>query len=462
MNIILQNYNNLINILIKDCFYDKIRTIVDSFENFSINNYINLISSFDESINDFIRKAFIDLITELDKSYMNSIERKRKYHIKYKTKRTILTIFGEITYERTFYKSKVNSKCFCYIDRLLGLQKYDYFDPYIKAEILNYVSNHNYSETSEHINSLIGNRVTLEIKHKYISRQTVKNVVMNSKLAIPEIKKLKDAEELFIIADEKWIPTQNNNKKKVMQKSIVIFDGFIKFGKRKYLANKMTFSGRNESFIYEAIDYIENAYNTSKIKTFYMLGDGASWINNLKYYFNSNKNINIIQGLDKFHFKQCLWRLYPDKEVYNILIKYITTNNIEDFDRLTNEIIDFNQPRQDKLLEYKNYIIKHWNNILNVYKYNLSCPMESQISHTFASYFTSRPKAYNKNMITKLIKLRLLNKNRYNIKELYLNNLNKKEIINFNKEKLNYSILDQKDTYTILTRSKRRYFLRTN
>ena len=193
-----------------------------------------------------------------------------------------------------------------------------------------------------------------------------------------------------------------------------------------------------------------------------MLGDGASWINNLKYYFNSNKNINIIQGLDKFHFKQCLWRLYPDKEVYNILIKYITTNNIEDFDRLTNEIIDLNQPRQDKLLEYKNYIIKHWNNILNVYKYNLSCPMESQISHTFASYFTSRPKAYNKNMITKLIKLRLLNKNRYNIKELYLNNLNKKETINFNKENLNYSIFDKKDTYTILTRSKRRYFLRTN
>ena len=30
----------------------------------------------------------------------------------------------------------------------------------------------------------------------------------------------------------------------------------------------MTFSGRGEEFIFDAIDYIENAYNSSKIKRF--------------------------------------------------------------------------------------------------------------------------------------------------------------------------------------------------
>ena len=462
MNIILQNYNNLINKLIKEYFSNKIDRIVNNFDLFSINNYINLISSFDECMNNFIKCAFVNLIRKLDKNYMNSIERKKKYHIKYKTKRTILTIFGEITYERTFYKSKLNGGCFCYIDRLLGLQKYDYFDPYIKAEILDYAANHNYSETAEHINSLIGNRISTEERTKYLSRQTIKNIILNSKLSIPKINKLKNTEELFIIADEKWIPTQNNNKKKVMQKAIVIFDGFETKGKRKSLLNKMTFSGRNENFIYEAIDYIENAYDVSKIKTLYMLGDGALWIDQLKCYFNTNKNMTIIQGLDKFHFKQCLWRIYPDKHVYNELASYLKTNNKNDFDRLTNEIIDLNIERKEKILEYKNYILKHWNNIINVYKYTLSCPMESQISHTFASYFTSRPKAYNKNMINKLINLRLLKKNRYNIKKLYLNNLNKMEIINLNNKTFDFSLFDKKDTHTILTRSKRRYFLGIN
>lgn len=450
MNIILHNYKELINNLIKKCFSDKIENIINNFERFNINNYINLISSFDSFMNDFIKVSLIELINELDVNFMNSIERKRKYHIKYKTKRTILTIFGEITYYRTFYKSKLTGKCFCYIDRLLGLQKYDYFDPYIKAEILDYVSNHNYSETAEHINSLIGNRITTDKKFKYINRQSVKNIITQANLAKPNIKRLKDVEELFIIADEKWIPTQNNQKKKVMQKSIVVFDGFNVKGKRKSLNNKVTFSGRNEKFIYETIDYIEKAYDTTKIKTFYMLGDGARWIDSLKYFFNQNKKIEIVQGLDHFHFKQCIWRIYPNREVYDELLKYIKNDNIEDFERLIDEIIDLNEKRKEKITEYKTYIINHWINIMNTFKYNLSCPMESQISHTFASYFTSRPKGYNKNTIDKLIKLRLLYKNGYNIKELYLKNLNKNEIIDLNEKELDFSILERKQNNPIL------------
>ena len=73
--------------------------------------------------------------------------------------------------------------------------------------------------------------------------------------------------------------------------------------------------------------------------------------------------------------------------------------------------------------------------------------MESQISHTFASYFTSRPKAYNKNTITKLINLRLKKKNKYNIKNLYFKNLNKNIII----DKIKYGslITDLEYHYTL-------------
>ncbi len=254
------------------------------------------------------------------------------------------------------------------------------------------------------------------------------------------------------MADEKWIPTQNNNKKKVMQKSIVIFDGFIVESKRKALKHKMTFSGRNDDFIYEAIAYIEKVYNISNIKTIYMLGDGAKWIDNLKYYFNIDKNIEIIQGLDHFHFKQYLWRICTEKDVYKALLELIITGNKNEFIRLTDEIIDTNIDRKEKIEEYRKYILTHWNSIINLYKYSLSCPMESQISHTFASYFTARPKGYNKNMINKLIDLRLLYKNGFNIKELYLNNLNQVEKIDLNEKEIDYSVFDEKETYTIYSK----------
>ena len=460
MNIILQNYKNLIQELIKTHFSNKIYNVINNFNSSGdINNYINLLSSFDNNMSLFLCEALKDLLEKLDYNYCKSIERKRKYHIKYKTSRTILTIFGEVTYFRYFYKSKVNNNCFCYIDRLLGLKKYDYFDPYIKAEILDFVSDNNYSKTANHINSLIGNRININKNTKYVSRQTVRNIILNEKIAKPKTKKLNDVDELYIISDEKWIPTQNNKHKKVMQKSIVVFDGFNTIGKRKYLNNKMTFSGRNENFIFDCINYIEDAYDTSKIKRLYMLGDGANWIKNLKYYFNYNQNIEIIQGLDKFHFKQTLWRIFPKEDVSNTLCEYVINDKKEEFDRLTNEIIELYPERNDKIVEYKNYIFNNWNNIHNLYKYNLSCPMESQISHTFASYFTSRPKAYNKNTINKLIVLRLLKKNNFNIKTLFLKNLNHKDIINLNKKQLNYSIFDKKDTFTLLLKKKRLMFI---
>lgn len=55
-------------------------------------------------------------------------------------------------------------------------------------------------------------------------------------------------------------------------------------------------------------------------------------------------------------------------------------------------------------------------------------------------------------MIEKLVKIRLLFKNNNNIKELYLNNYDTKEIKTYNEEEINYSIFDKlkpKETYTI-------------
>ena len=458
MNIILHNYENLINNLIKKNLSKRIELALSHSNDFSINNYINLLSSLEQELNKLIKDAFIMFIKELDNNYKHSLERKRKYHVKSYSPRTILTVFGEITFFRTFYKSKLNSKCFCYVDRFLGLQKYDYFDPYIKAEVLVFVSDNNYSKTAKHINSLIGNRISLNNKTSFMSRQSVRNIILSSKWAKPKYQKLKDVNELYIIADEKWIPTQNNGGKKVMQKSIVIFDDFIIEGKRKYLKHKMTFSGRNDDFIYEAIEYIEYAYNLSNIKTFYIMGDGAKWIDNLKNHFNINKNIEIITGLDHFHFKEYLWRIYPAKDVYQALLEMIISNDKNDFVRLTDEIIDSNIDRKEKIEQYRKYILSHWDSIINLYKYSLSCPMESQISHTFAAYFTSRPKGYNKEMINKLIELRLLYKNGFNIKELYLNNLNEEKIINLNENELDFSIFNKKDTYTVIPESKRKYF----
>lgn len=148
----------------------------------------------------------------------------------------------------------------------------------------------------------------------------------------------------------------------------------------------------------------------------------------------------------------CTLDWFNAEELQSILIRYVLNNKRKDFKIVIESLINNTPSRKEKIIEKSKYIINNWTIINNLYKNKLSCPMESQISHNIAALFTSRPKGYSKLMIEKLLKIRLLFKNNNNIKELYLNNYDTKEIKTYNEEEINYSIFDKlkpKETYTI-------------
>jgi Uncharacterised protein family (UPF0236). len=144
MNIILQNYNDLLKKVIFETFSNNLKEKLEEFNNNNVMNYISLLSNLDETLCNIAKESLVTIFETIDKSFSLSCERKRKYYVKSHHKRTILTVFGEITFERTFYQSKINNKLYCHLDRLLGLHKYDYFDPYIKALIIDYSSDPNF------------------------------------------------------------------------------------------------------------------------------------------------------------------------------------------------------------------------------------------------------------------------------------------------------------------------------
>ena len=136
-----------------------------------------------------------------------------------------MTIFGEITYNKTIYQHKHNYKTYCYIDDFLGLKKYDYFDPYIKAFVLEYAAKYPCTKVAQIINDMIGNRIKIKEPYQYITKQTIRNIILNEKLSKPELQVLETPEDLYIMADEKYVSTQNNDNNDAMIKEIVIFDG---------------------------------------------------------------------------------------------------------------------------------------------------------------------------------------------------------------------------------------------
>lgn len=443
MTIITNNYEKVITEMIISKFSDNLRKVSTdiSYQN-TPYKFIGIISNIDKTLLDIAKSSLVTIFETIDKSYCNSIERKRKYHIKAHLPRTILTVFGEITFTRTFYTDRNNNGSYCHLDRFLGLKKNDYFDPYIKAKVIEESAKNSIPNVCNIINDLIGEKISLEDKIKYLNRQTIRNIILSAKISRPERIELATPRTIYIIADEKWAPTQNNNSKKVMIKSIVVFDG-INGKKRRFLNNKRIFANFENGFLDEVLDYLYYTYDLDKVENIVVMGDGANWIRSLTSHFQINKNTNVIFALDKFHFKQAIHHICIDPDFEDCLSTYVINNDKINFNIFVEELkVSF--PNRTETIDRKTeYILNNWNYIQNLYKYDLSCPMESQISHNLAYLLTSRPKGYSLQMLSKIIKIRLLYKNKENLKLLYLNNLNKAEIIEYKKETLNFDIFDK-------------------
>lgn len=454
MTIISNNYEKILKEMIFSQFSANLKKELYKDNTNKVFNYINLLSNLDSSLCQIAKNSIVTIFQSIDKSYCNSIERKRKYHIKAYLPRTILTIFGEITFTRTFYSDKNNKGSYCYLDRFLGLKKHDYFDPYIKATIIEYSANNSIPTVCSMIDDLIGNRIKMENKIKYLNRQTVRNIILDSKISTPERKQLETPETLYIIADEKWTHTQNNDNQSVMVKSIVTFDN-INVKPRRTLNNKKIFAGfKGNEFLDETLDYLYYTYNLDEVKNIFVMGDGAKWIKSLTSHFKVNDNTNVIFALDKFHFKQAIHHICLNKNLENIISSYITNNDKISFIECCNSLMESYPHRIETIQNKMEYILNNWKNILNLYKYNLSCPMESQISHNLAYLLASRPKGYSLKMLNKILKIRLLFKNKENIKELYLNNFNKKEIIEYKKEILNFDVFEHDRVFSSYYKDK--------
>lgn len=107
-----------------------------------------------------------------------------------------------------------------YLDRKLGLPLWNTYDPCVKAMICELYANQN---STIKVGEILGDKLfspfsTASHRHQYrISRQTVHNTLRSS-LLIKQTHKPQETtpEELYIMADEKYIPLQKGNTRKVM------------------------------------------------------------------------------------------------------------------------------------------------------------------------------------------------------------------------------------------------------
>lgn len=393
---------------------------------------------------DITKNLLLRFIRKLDESFRYSKDRLNTYYVKDYRSRTIITMIGEITYSRTIYKDKYTNKNYCYVDEKLGIDKYIRYTNDVGACVTDLNSRSNSMiKVGEIIGSSIYSRFTLKDTRKYaIPRQTVYNLLHRAKEVRVLAKNKVKIDDIYILMDEKYIGCQDKDSKDIMVKSAMVIEGLDKTNKRHKYINPYYLSMIGDNLNSSLEDYIFSKYDIDYLKTVHFLSDGGNWIKGISKDLLIDRNKKK-RYLDKFHTFKAIWNIYPEKEVYNSLIKSLYKDSKDDLLKLLDSYKETNPNRKDIIEESIKYISNNYLEIKNMLNLkNMNCAMEQAISHHIASIFSSVPKAYSIDNMNLYLSFRDNYRNKENVKELYLKSLTcKEDICYINKPKLDLSSL---------------------
>ena len=475
MNIISREYEFEFINFIKSKIFDKIINVSSSLIyniTHSFNNkYINVIIDLEYQIRKLIIEIFKEAIEFIDDKFRNSSERKKKFHINIKrdTRNLKIASIGDITITRTYYETKDRKEHFYFIDTLLGLNKFERYDPIYKATTINLTLKTNQKLGGELIGEMYSSiKDLLERNDNSVARQTVYNWINNWN--VPKITYQPidiQGDTLYIMGDEKYIHEQQNKSKdkdnhNIMSKCFVCFSGIKQSKNRRKLKDRFVFITHSKYPWNDFLDAVTSVYDFEKIKKVVFLSDAGNWLlsgaKDLKLYPHNK----VILCLCEFHVRQKINRITTNQEYRNKLNNFIDNNDKKSFSSFMEFIKsekEYDLKRLEKIIQYENYIFKHWKKIQNMFNSPCRSSMESHISHCVASYFSSRPKAYSDHNIEKLLKLQEYKLNGINLINLYLSSYNNKETIIIKKEELDFSLFESNSSNIPIIESGRNNFL---
>ena len=380
----------------------------------------HIVDSVGEMVNNIGLDTISAIIGELNKIIKDSPERKSKYHVhKRNAKRSLITRFGELEFERTYFKNVKESSYVHILDELLGIEKYERIEANLKGNILEKSADVSYQKAAE-----LSTPVAL-------TRESVKRTIRengtidNLELEVNEKNKNKEVKTIYIEADEDHVPMQNGTNK--IMKLIYVYDNKIKVNKgRTKLQNVRYFTGNMnpEDLWTEVATYIDDAYDLEKVENIYIAGDGASWIKGGTQIIKDSKFV-----LDHYHLSKYikiltahLGSLENPVHIDKPLWKNIRTGN----KKFTIELINFaieetpSEIKKERMKKAKNYILNNWEGIINLFgeeKYR--CSAEGHISHILSARLSSRPMGWSIIGADEMARMRAYKANGGSIKEYY-------------------------------------------
>ncbi len=365
-------------------------------------------------------------LEELDEIINQSPERKRHWVVQSRDNpKTLATTFGEVEYQRTYYRNKKTGEYSHLTDELVGLKPHDRMDTSLKAELISEALHESYGRSGE-----------TAAENILLSSQTVMNTIRelgavdNSEAGVgctgEETKRT--PEVLYIEADEDHVALQTG--KSVQPRLVYVHEGRKKIGKDRWkLINPRYFSGvytESEDLWVEVSNYLEEVYDTQKLERIYLSGDGASWIQKGAQWIRGSTLV-----LDRYHLSKYVavatgHMNYTRKFMW----EYINEGDLKNLKTLFEAILHETQEetKRQAVQEARRYILGNWEAIMNQYNRDYTgCSAEGHVSHILSSRLSSRPLGWSVQGVDQMARLRVFEANGGDIYELLMRHKKQKE-----------------------------------
>ncbi len=413
-------------------FEEKVISLMTEFLKSSMET--GGLSNFTDNLMDGLMQLGYDL-TKFSLEYAEDIifkikERKQQFESLEKENRKIVSIFGEINFERRYYLDKEDNQRVYLLDEYFKIAPNERLLENVETKLIEEAIETNYEKA--------GKSVAYKTE---ISKQTVMNKISELKINLDEekIATKRAVDNIYCIADEDHVHLQKGGIEE--PRLVVVYDSMIKNGKRTQLCNKKHFGGvykgKNDDLWEEVLTYLDNTYELDKVKNIYILGDGANWIKTGLEWLPRSINV-----LDKFHLTKAVNGIVGKETKNNIkeiseykrriyrsfyALDFKQTKEIV-YEILAEEMEETTRKRKEKLLQY---ILNNKEGITNLYKYQKElhgCSAEGHVSHLYSARLSSRPLGWKTINVDNVSRLRLVKADNKEIKEIVHN---KRNVIEF-------------------------------
>lgn len=363
-------------------------------------------------VNQDLMKLGRDIITEvledMDEHLRQDGVRKRDWEIVRKDKTDIMTTFGPIRYNRTYFKPKGGGKRKYLVDEIVGIKPHERMTADVVIRALDEATESSYRKAGE--------KACYE---EEVSKQAVMNKVHTAEVNHPKLKypEKREVRILYIEADEDHVAQQAKRKglaRCLMPKLIYVHEGVDLSKstlKRKVLKN-VRFFGEDcspEDLWLQVAQYISEQYDEDKIETVYISGDGASWIKQGLNWIVKSRFV-----LDNYHLNKYIkvaTAHINDEAIYQGLKDALDWSDKEMAYRVFDRILELteNETKIAAVKDVRKYIMNNWAGIAIKAEKGyeiIGCSAEGHVSHVLSNRLSSRPMGWSKtgaNQMTKLL-----------------------------------------------------------